>query len=155
MYRNIVVGTDGSMSAERAVDRAGELAGLTGATVHLVSVYRMCAAPRSPNAGGVAMAWDDEARIGDRRRRLDATAARLAASGLDVRARLAFGDPASALVATAADVCAELVVVGDRGVKGLRHLFGSVPGSVTHNAPVDVLVVRTTEGHNPSRKGKP
>ena len=54
------------------------------------------------------------------------------------------GDAAARLVGTAEAVDADLLVVGDRGLKGIRGLLGSVPNRVTHRASIDVLVVHTT-----------
>ena len=39
MYNTIVVGTDGSSTAAIAVERASEIARLTGARLHVVSSY--------------------------------------------------------------------------------------------------------------------
>ncbi|MBV9040052.1 MAG: universal stress protein [Acidimicrobiia bacterium] len=38
--KRIVVGTDGSQTAQKAVEQAAELAAATGAEVHLVTAYR-------------------------------------------------------------------------------------------------------------------
>src|SRR5436305_15198813 len=40
VYRTIVVGTDGSSTADTAVEIAGELARACGAAVHVVTAYR-------------------------------------------------------------------------------------------------------------------
>jgi nucleotide-binding universal stress UspA family protein len=53
------------------------------------------------------------------------------------------GDPASEIVALAAEVGATLVVVGSRGRKGVvKTLLGSVSADVARRAPCSVLVVR-------------
>jgi nucleotide-binding universal stress UspA family protein len=55
------------------------------------------------------------------------------------------GDPAKALVTIAAKVDADLIVVGNRGMRGLRRLLrGSVPNHVSHRAPCAVLIMKTT-----------
>ena len=40
-------------------------------------------------------------------------------------------------------VHADLIVVGNRGMRGARRVLGSVPNHVSHHAPCDVLVVDT------------
>jgi nucleotide-binding universal stress UspA family protein len=55
------------------------------------------------------------------------------------------GDPAKALVTIAKRVDADLVVVGNRGMRGLkRFVLGSVPNDVAHKAPCAVLILKTT-----------
>ena len=65
-------------------------------------------------------------------------------SGVDhVVLHVAAGSPAIMIADFADDMHADLVVVGDRGLRGLRGLFGSVASSVVRNANVPVLVVPT------------
>jgi len=54
------------------------------------------------------------------------------------------GGAAETLVGAAEAVGADLLVVGDRGLKGIRGLLGSVPSRVSHRARLDILVVHTT-----------
>jgi nucleotide-binding universal stress UspA family protein len=146
VYRIIVVGTDCTARADRAVWKAAELARVTGATLHLVCSYHdsatalaaVCTAP-----GVMATDWRVDA-IRDHTAHLDELAARLRADGVDVHTRIEQGSAASALVSTADAVDADLLVVGDRGLKGVRGLMGSVPNRVTHRACLDVLVVHTS-----------
>ena len=91
----------------------------------------------------VASEWPEVA-IRDQQARIDATARELRAMGVDVATRVEEGPAAEALVSVADAVDADLLVVGDRGLKGVRGLLGSVPNRVTHRACVDVLVVHTT-----------
>jgi nucleotide-binding universal stress UspA family protein len=144
MYRTIVVGTDCSPTAERAVATAAQLAELTGAKLHLVTVYHDAAASlaAASGAGMVASEWPEVA-IREQGARIDAIAEGLRARGIDVEGRVEHGTPAVTLVAVAEAVGADLLVVGDRGLKGLRGVLGSVPNRVTHRAPIDVLVVHT------------
>jgi len=145
MYRTIVVGTDCSPTATAAVMKAAELAKLTGAKLYLVSAY-----PASANAyaaaggGAVFFEPDGPENAGERRIHVDAVAKGLRAQGIDVETRVEAGGAAGTLVRTADTLDADLLVVGDRGLKGLRGVLGSVPGRVTHRARLDVLVVHTT-----------
>jgi nucleotide-binding universal stress UspA family protein len=62
--------------------------------------------------------------------------------GVGCRTLVDEGDPADVLVRLAAECGADILVLGTRGTK--RRVLGSVPNSVTHNAPCSVLVVKTT-----------
>jgi nucleotide-binding universal stress UspA family protein len=167
MYRTIVVGTDCSPTATIAVMKAAELAQLTGAKLYLVSAYPAAAKP-APNvqdfafaytaAGGGAVLFDPDGHesadalvdrqlpaIGaERRVQIESTASGLRRQGIDVETRVEVGGAASTLVRLADTLDADLLVVGDRGLKGLRGALGSVPDRVTHRARLDVLVVHTT-----------
>ena len=55
------------------------------------------------------------------------------------------GEPGAALVQLVEDIRADLVVVGNTGMSGLRRVLGSVPNHVTHAAPCSVLIVDTRE----------
>jgi len=55
------------------------------------------------------------------------------------------GDPCDALIAVAQDVDADLIVVGSRGMTGVkRFVLGSVPNKIAHHAPCSVLIVDTS-----------
>ena len=67
--------------------------------------------------------------------------------GVRAEYHAAKGDPAEAIVRVADRLDADLIVVGNRGMKGVRRVLGSVPNSVAHLANCSVLIVDTT---NPS-----
>jgi nucleotide-binding universal stress UspA family protein len=138
----IVVGTDGSATADVAVERAATLARLTGARVELVSGYR----EDYSIAAGTGMYMGDLA--GDARKWadgcLEATATKLRAAGLEVETHCIGGDPADALIDVAEATNAGLIVVGSQGMRGgRRFLLGNVPNKVSHHAPCSVMIVRT------------
>ena len=54
------------------------------------------------------------------------------------------GDPAKALLTVANEVGADLIVVGNKGMRGAGRILGSVPNAVAHKAPCSVLIVNTT-----------
>lgn len=73
-------------------------------------------------------------------------AERFAATDWTVRTMLREGDVADEIVTAADDLAADLVVVGARGVGGLkRFLLGSVSHKVINYAPCSVLVTRVPE----------
>ena len=146
-YTTVMVGTDGSDSAGRAVDRAASVARDAGATLVLLTAYR----PMSPREAQDARdALGDEAykvtgsspaeavleAAADRARSLGATKVETAAVE---------GDPVDALVHEALRRDVDLLVVGNRGLNSLAgRLLGSVPANITHKANCDVLIVHTT-----------
>lgn len=142
MNEVIVVGTDGSDTADVAVQRAADLAKLTGARVELVSGYR----EDYSMVSGTGMYVGDLA--GDARKSadgcLEATAARLRADGVEVETHCMGGDPADAIIDIAEATNAGLIVVGSKGMRGgRRFMLGNVPNKVSHHAPCSVMIVRT------------
>jgi nucleotide-binding universal stress UspA family protein len=118
---------------------------MTGAKLHLVCVYHeptptMAVAEAPSLFVGNLTAEAIEAQTVH----VEAMAERLRVDGIDVEARVETGGAAATLIAVADAVHADLLVVGDRGLKGVRGLLGSVPNRVTHRACMDVLVVHTT-----------
>lgn len=142
----IVVGTDGSPTADRAVQRAGELAQALGGEVHVVSSYQTrLAGGWVGAAGGVAVA--ELAAVEQARARAEEVVAaareRLHEYRLTVRTHVRGDEPARALVSVADDTHAHMIVVGSRGMTGARRVLGSVPNRVSHHAHCDVLIVPT------------
>ena len=68
----------------------------------------------------------------------------LRAKGVNVTTHVRSGDPVKAILDTGDDVGAELIVVGNKGMKGGRRILGSVPNSVAHKAKGNVLIVQTS-----------
>ena len=141
----IIVGTDGSTTAERAVEKAGELAAALGAIVHVVT---SCGAPTSAwmaGASGLAIADTDlEARARQEgETALSRALERLNELGVESRTHVCSGEPAQALITIAADEGAQMIVVGNRGMSGARRVLGSVPNRVSHHAGCAVLIVPT------------
>ncbi|HVE95285.1 MAG TPA: universal stress protein [Acidimicrobiales bacterium] len=145
MFKTIVVGTDGSPTAADAVRATGKLAQLSGATVHVVTAYR----PTSElffHPEFAALPADVHEQIdpaGGARQTAEHGVGMLGAS-VTGEAHARPGAPADVLCDVAADVSADLIVVGNRGMTGARRMLGSVPNSVTHHAPCAVLIVPTS-----------
>ena len=143
MYEVVVVGTDGSLTADKAVARAAELVSQVGGSLHIVTAYR----PSTPQkAGGerasVSEEYDSGPSPDDEARAVLRSAGALALQGgIAAETHAREGDPAKVLLSVSAELDAELIVVGSKGVA--RRIFGSVPNSVTQNASCDVLVVYT------------
>jgi nucleotide-binding universal stress UspA family protein len=145
MYSTIVVGTDGSDTADRAVQAAAELARAWGSTLHVVTAFRS-GGPGMGQASGAALVDGGVAEVVAREeaaRKIGEDALAAHALGVTAEAHAISGDPADAILATAQSVGADLVVVGSKGMRGARRVLGSVPNSVTHGAECAVLVVKT------------
>jgi nucleotide-binding universal stress UspA family protein len=147
VYKSIVVGTDGSETAAKAVETAAALARSSGATLHIVSAARLpSAAMLGADVAGMAAGWsgDDAELIKKEVEQILATAA-TSADGVPVETYTEFNDPAEALLDIATRVNADLIVVGNRGMTGRgRFLLGTVPNKISHHAPCSLLIVKTT-----------
>jgi nucleotide-binding universal stress UspA family protein len=143
MYQRIVVGTDGSESAGRAVRHALRLAKVTGGTVHVVTAWQpMPALALSGQMSPAApMPLDDGAWVDELHRTVKDQGDVI---GVEVESHSVQGPPAQVLLELAEEVDADLVVVGNAGMHGLRGHLASVPNSVAHKAPCAVLLVPTT-----------
>jgi len=141
MSEAIVVGTDGSETAARAVTEAARLARALGAEVHIVSAVD----PR-PNAMA-ALAGEFVVPVDDAGDALEATlaaaAAAVRADDLTVHTHESAGSPVKALLDVAAWVSASTIVVGSRGMHGAKRVLGSIPNTVSHRARCNVLIVCT------------
>jgi nucleotide-binding universal stress UspA family protein len=145
MFQSIVVGTDGSETAAKAVRAAVDLAKTVGASLDIVSAYEPISNQRLREEARQApgdLQWTISARED-----VEATLAEAAemAEGLEVQTFSRQGDPADAILDVAEERGADLIVVGNKGMTGAkRFLLGSVPNKVSHHAPCSVLIIRTT-----------
>ncbi|HYB36627.1 MAG TPA: universal stress protein [Mycobacterium sp.] len=143
-YRTVVVGTDGSDSSLRAVDRAGDIAGadakLIIATAYLPQPEDARAADilkdESYKVSGTAPIYAILREARDRAK---------AAGAHDIEERPILGAPVDALVHLVEEVDADLLVVGNVGLSTIAgRLLGSVPANAARRAKSDVLIVHTT-----------
>ena len=146
-YRNVVVGSDGSATAELAVGQAAGLAAAFGARLTVVTAFteKTPAEERELSAVPDEIRW----RVTDAGGAEDIAgrAKQLAreAGVKEVKTRVAAGDAADALIEIAEDTSADVIVVGSKGMtSAARFVLGSVPNRVSHHAPCDVLIVHTT-----------
>ena len=124
MYKRILVGTDGSPTAAKAVDRAVAFAQSAGASLTILSAGRQDKGQRA----------------------VDAEAARHASSGVTIDTKVVQGDAVEALVTMASSGSYDLLVTGNRGMTGVTRFLrlGSVPNKITHQLPCSLLIVKTT-----------
>lgn len=153
-YACVVVGSDGSPTAERAVRHGAELAAVDGARMVVVTAYEAAHRSAMDQLAGTEPGGDDGApddvrwMLTDRgqadgvAQRGRAIAHEAGVQGVVIQSDE--GDPAEVLIDAARFYDADLLVVGSVGLVGAqRFLLGSVAGSVLHHAPCDVLVVDT------------
>jgi nucleotide-binding universal stress UspA family protein len=148
VFGSIVVGTDGSETAQQAVRQAVELARIAGGALEIVSAYEPVSAQRLREESTEApkdLQWSINPRED-----VDATLERAAeeartAGVPTVRTFARQGDPADAILDVAEEQGSDLIIVGNKGMTGAkRFLLGSVPNKVSHHAPCSVLIIRTT-----------
>ena len=75
---------------------------------------------------------------------LDDLASRARALGVKAVTHALKDDPTDAIIGVAESEGADLIVVGNKGMKGVRRMLGSVPNGVAHRAPCSTLIVQTT-----------
>ena len=148
-YQTVVVGTDGSESSLRAVVRAGSLAGACGATLVVVCAYLPTETDDRETARAQDVLRDEAYQIVGSHPAEDTVrtaAERAGAVGAQkVRTVAVQGSPVEALLDVVRRENADLLVVGNRGLHGIKgRLLGSVPADATHRSECDVLVVHTT-----------
>lgn len=157
-YRTIIVGTDGSESSLRAVDRAGALAAQFNAKLIIASAHqdtsekggwsrppspdRVTDARAADSLGGAAYRMHGSAAVyailQDARERAKAAGAH------DIEERAIVGAPVTALLHLAEEASADLLVVGNLGLSTVAgRLLGSVPDTVARRAKVDIIIVHT------------
>src|ERR1700734_114283 len=147
MFASIVVGTDGSDTAQTAVRYAIDLARELGARLHIVSAYEPVSEDRLRNEK-IEVPNDLHWMVNPREdvlvmREQSAGEARGAGVG-EVETFARQGDAADAILDVAEEQRSDLIVVGNRGMTGAkRFLLGSVPNRISHHAPCSVLIVKT------------
>jgi nucleotide-binding universal stress UspA family protein len=138
MIKRIVVGTDGSETATEAVRQAADLAAALDGELHILTSYV------------TAMADVDKLRDdytpGETADNVLETARAIGEDhGVEVITHKGAADPADSLLDLAETVDADLLVVGNRGMRGAKRFFlGSVPNAVAAHAPCAVMIVKTS-----------
>ncbi len=121
-YMRILAGTDGSGTATEAVRKSYTLASMYAGSVILVHVG-------DPLVGAIRLEEVASTRPED----------------VEVEKRTVEGDPAQRICELAEAEGVQLVVVGNKGMSGVRRFLGSVPNKVAHEVPSDVLIVKTVD----------
>ena len=146
-YRTILVGTDGSETSLRAVERAAELAADAGATLVIVCAFipspDKATAREQDILGSEAYQVVGSAPAEETLRTARERAA--AAGATSIETEVIQGRPADSLVGAVKQHAADLLVVGNRGLNTIAgRIIGSVPLDVARHSPIDILIVHTT-----------
>ncbi len=145
---SIVVGTDGSETASKAVLEAAYLAVQLGAAMDIVSAYAPVSSHRLREEARQApedLQWMVNPRedVDVKLREAKELAEKTGVKAVTVHPRE--GDPADSILDVAEERGSDLIVVGNKGMSGAkRFLLGSVPNKVSHHAPCSVMIIRTT-----------
>lgn len=161
-YRSILVGTDGSPTAMRAVDMASSFAKTLDVRPIIVTAYQppteqelnvMRSDPSDPvaqwSAGKTTRETPEEFRwrIADAataRDVVDRAAEHATKQGVEADVRAVEGHPADVLIHIAESEDVDLIAVGSVGMSGAkRFMLGNVPHRISHHAPTDLLILRT------------
>ncbi len=147
-YRTVVVGTDGSDSSYRAVDRAARIAADADATLVIACAYHPARAEDVHRAQdelgpdvayqvvGSSPAEESVRTAAERARKQGAT---------KIDTVVVDGEPVPTLTKVVKERAADLLVVGNRGLNSLAgRILGSVPSEAARKSGVDVLIVHTT-----------
>jgi len=145
-YQTVLVGTDGSQSSYRAVDRAAEIARDSAARLVIVCAYHPATRREVAQAEDV-LGHDAYQVVGSTpaEETLRTAAERATVTGVSAIERVAIeGEPVKSLLSMLDKYQAGLLVVGNRGLNTFAgRLLGSVPADVSRRSPCDVLIVHT------------
>jgi nucleotide-binding universal stress UspA family protein len=144
-YQTVVVGTDGSDSSLRAVDRAGAIAAGSGAKLIVATAYF----PQSEDQRAADVLKDEGYKMAGNAPIYailrEAKERAHTAGAKDVEEKAIVGAPVDALVDLAEEIKADLLVVGNVGLSTIAgRLLGSVPANVARRSKSDVLIVHTS-----------
>jgi nucleotide-binding universal stress UspA family protein len=144
-FRTVLVPVDFSAHAGAALDLALEIARGSGGKIHLLHAYEVPLGTIPPYGVAVPESLLEQVRDAAARR-LEKAAHKIAAAGLPCETHVVHGPAADAIAEAARSLGADLIVMGTRGLTGLKHvLLGSVAERTVRIAPCSVLTVRTRE----------
>jgi nucleotide-binding universal stress UspA family protein len=144
-YQTVVVGTDGSDSSLRAVDRAGAIAAGSDAKLIVATAYF----PQSEDQRAADVLKDEGYKMAGNAPIYailrEAKDRAKTAGANEIEEKAIVGAPVDALVELAEEVSADLLVVGNVGLSTIAgRLLGSVPANVARRSKIDVLIVHTS-----------
>ncbi|MEV7135898.1 universal stress protein [Arthrobacter sp. NPDC093128] len=142
MSGTIVVGVDGSATARKAAEAARDLAAALGATLHVVSAF-------DSERSDVFRTGSDKWLVSDadKAEHVARTVADTLGGDINITYSAAAGRPPDALIREAIRKEARVIVVGNRRMRGVGRVLGSVANSVAHDAPCDVYIANTYDAH--------
>jgi nucleotide-binding universal stress UspA family protein len=144
LYQHILVGTDGSVTAARAVQHAIGLAKCHQAHLHVVSVNKditvLATAAGVPSGAELVSSGLNE----DANELLSGVVEEAKQAGVEATAHVLKGQPSEEICKLAGNLDVDLIVIGNRGMQSLiRFLWDPIPDTISHHAPCSVLIVDT------------
>jgi nucleotide-binding universal stress UspA family protein len=137
--QRVLVATDFSPHADRALAHALELVKLFGAELEVFTSAYVPPQALAAMALGMAPGLVDDARR-EAVQRVEALAGTLRARGVRASSSTSTEEPSTAICARAKELGTDLVALGTRGHTGLAHVvFGSIAERVARTAPCAVL----------------
>jgi nucleotide-binding universal stress UspA family protein len=141
MFDVVVVGADDSPTARRAVEAAVELVLMSKGALHIVTAYDA----KSKSVKKLPGEFRNKNRDGKTEAALQDVSFIAKNLGVEPVLHMEAGEPAEVIVRVADIVKADTIIVGNRGMKGVRRVLGSVPNSVAHEANCSVVIIDTSE----------
>ena len=146
-FKEILVPVDFSDHSLAALEAAVELAKVFNSRLHLLHCYQIQPVGVSPYGIVMPESFDKDIREAASRQ-LDAWREKASASGVQAEVHLSSMFPSVAISETATEVGADLIVMGTRGLSGIKHiLLGSVAERTLRVAPCPVLTVKVADDH--------
>jgi nucleotide-binding universal stress UspA family protein len=141
-FETFLVPIDFSTHSDKALDTAIALAKTFGARIHLLHAYHLPIQVATPDQ--IIIPRDFWTTVRDSAaRKLEKTLQKVTAAGIAGETHLAEMPPAQAITQTAEKIDADLIVMGTRGLTGLKHvLLGSVAERTIRTAPCPVMTVK-------------
>ena len=139
-YRHVLLAVDVSKESEAVGARAMQIAKEYGARLTLLHVVAHVAEEPLYDLMSSLPPDLEERLIDNAEHALERLAENLGRPGIECRVEV--GTPKTAIVRTASEIRADLIVLGSHGTHGLELLLGSTANAVLHAATCDVLAVR-------------
>jgi len=140
--RKILVPVDFSGHSAKALDYAIEVAKKFEASIHILHSYPIHVGGVTPYGVAFPETLERDWRAAAQQQ-LDAWGEKVNAAGIEVSLSLTPLAASEAVAETAEEIGADLVVMGTRGLSGLKHvLLGSVAERTLRTAPCPVLTVK-------------
>jgi nucleotide-binding universal stress UspA family protein len=142
VMKNILVPIDFSSHSRAALECAIGLAKTYGSTIHVLHAYHLPIQIATPDQIVTPQNFWRDVRDAAARK-LEKSAELVRRAGVPVETHLTEAQPAAAIIDLADKLEADLIVMGTRGLSGLKHvLLGSVAERTVRLAPCPVLTVK-------------
>ena len=165
MFNKILVAIDGSTTSNKVWEMGMSWAKKTGASLMLLHVlsfeeqdypspFIYSDLKYNPNVEPILEAYREQWQQYEQQGRefLQSLTEEATQAGVKTEYRQRKGDPGRKICESAQTWSAELIIVGSRGLTGMKEMFlGSISNYVTHHAPCSVLIVRS-DAHLPPEK---